>query len=145
MGPTITLEDSETQKYMQKINKKSFINIIVLCVIVVFSYLAYVLFTMMSNKAITTRSSAEITNELDYAENSRAESQKFPYIGKLPIKTEAYTVLYSSLSKSIVVIFNREQKSVRLGKERYSEEINKLLSSIGVDINNTSISWELSD
>lgn len=85
----------------------------------------------------------DVENEAKYAETIAADIQQKPYISKLPIKTDYYTVIYSSVNKRIVVIFKNSGDSATVLKSRYQEDIFNRLRSFSVDEGElVKVSWE---
>ncbi len=70
--------------------------------------------------------------------------QEKPFLTKLPIKTDNYTILYSSVKENIVVIFSRSLSSIEELKIKYQNEISLELEKIGVNQSSRdNIVWEM--
>ena len=123
---------------MRKINKTIFsIAIVIVGIIVTF------LVFYQRNKQVLSRSAQDIENEVEYAQITRKEVQKKPFLSHLPIRTNNYTIIYSSINKEIVIIFKDNTISIEESKILYTSEINEQLFRIGIDPTVQKISWEV--
>lgn len=114
---------------MQIINKKVLIIMLLIVSFIVGSYFYF----SYKNKRI---SSVDAKNEIEYAEITKNDVEANPFIDKLPIRTSVYTVLYSSLNKQIVVIFNKSTLPIEVLKSQFRDEIKSKLSTIGYQEDN---------
>ena len=123
---------------MRKINKTIFsIAIVIVGIIVTF------LVFYQRNKQVLSRSAQDIENEVEYAQITQEEVQKKPFLSHLPIRTNNYTIIYSSINKEIVIIFKDNTISIEESKILYTSEINEQLFRIGIDPTVQKISWEV--
>lgn len=82
-------------------------------------------------------------NEAKYSQTIASDISKKPFLSSLPIKTNYYTVIYSSLNEKIVVIFKNRNEQVDDLKSIYQEDVVNKLKSLSVDEKTISnISWE---
>ena len=123
---------------MRKINKTIFSIAIVIVGIIVTFFVLY-----QQNKQILSRSPQDIENEVEYAQITQEEVQKKPFLSHLPIRTNNYTIIYSSINKEIVIIFKDNTISIEESKILYTSEINEQLFQIGIDPTVQKISWEV--
>jgi len=123
---------------MRKINK-----IILATTFVVLGILITFLVIYQRGKAVLNLDKQSIDNEIEYAQETRKEIEKKPFLTKLPIKTTNYTVVYSSLKKEIVVIFEISDDSLDTLKTKFFSEVENKLLQTGVDPNSQNISWEV--
>lgn len=88
-------------------------------------------------------SQPDAENEAKYSQTIASDISKKPFLSSLPIKTNYYTIIYSSLNKKIVVIFKNRNEQVDILKSIYQEDIVNKLKSLSVDEKTISnISWE---
>lgn len=126
--------------HLLKILNKLIISLIIIASIGMVMYFLYQLFTQ--NKVNRISSEAAIL-ELNQGLDTLKELEKNPFLKYLPHSSNGYTIVYSSIKKSIVVIFDANIGSISTGRANYEKEINTYLSSIGATNNNISIKWDI--
>lgn len=120
---------------MGKINKILIILILVFLVVLVGG--TYVTVSYVRSLSIKK----QLSSELQYATDSQTEVQDKPFLSKLPIFTEKYSIYHNSLSNKIDIVFSKNGQSIDILKETYGNQILTVLTNIGVDIQKERIVW----
>lgn len=123
---------------MLKINKKIIITFIIVGSATLF------LFQKQKSQPKTERSKQEIALEYEYGKFIQDEVLKKPFIKKLPIKTEDYIIVYSSIKQQIIVVFYDKNQTLDNLKLKFQPEIDSKLKEIEADQNNIPVDWEKS-
>lgn len=124
---------------MGKINKK----IILICILLVLilsggTYFVVSYVKSLNSKLLITQ---QHNAELDFAKNTLGEIKQKPFIAKLPIFTNQYSIYYSSVNDEIDVVFIKSNQDINILKGIYQNQILNTLIGIGVNMQAEKIVW----
>lgn len=124
--------------------KKSFILIIVLAGTFAFTIVAIYLLNKPLNHSVPKKiEEQELQDEINFVKDTEIQKTETPFIEKMPIKTNNYTIIYNSVSKGIVAIINDKSITINDAKEKYEKEILQTLTEIGVNPKVNILTWQL--
>lgn len=124
--------------------KKSFILIIVLAGTFAFTIVAIYLINKPLNHSVPKKiEEQELQDEINFVKDTEIQKTETPFIEKMPIKTNNYTIIYNSVSKGIVAIINDKSITINDAKVKYEKEILQTLTEIGVNPKVNILTWQL--
>jgi hypothetical protein len=83
----------------------------------------------------------QLSTELQFAKDSQLQVRDKPFLSKLPIITNQYSIYYNSLNNEINIVFSKNDQDINILKNIYETQILTVLQNIGVNTQKEKIVW----